>query len=250
MHDTLAPEERLIVAADFKPNPANKEGRNWVRRQVLTLADSLKDTGVYLKVNSALRACGYDLIHDIHMRNLKVCADLKLVDISETLSIDGALLDEFSPEIVTVFCSSSVKVLKALKMGLPTSEVIGVTVLTNLRDVDTRAIFACSPEVAVLRLAEVARQARLDGLVAAPTEARILFEQFGVGGIFTINTPDIRPSWHVVEDDDQNPERTMTIGEAIRAGVTRIIVGRPITQSAKPYDAVMRTIDEITSAVA
>jgi hypothetical protein len=58
----LTPAERLIVAADFKPTAPN--GRMWVENQVLALAKSLKGTGVYLKVNSALRAFGYRLIDE------------------------------------------------------------------------------------------------------------------------------------------------------------------------------------------
>ncbi|MDP3961616.1 MAG: orotidine 5'-phosphate decarboxylase / HUMPS family protein, partial [Pseudorhodobacter sp.] len=104
----LAPAERLIVAADFKPDLLKGNGRSWVRRQVLMLADSLKGTGVYLKTNSILRACGYDLIDEIHNRGLKVFADLKFYDIGETLSTDGALLKEFKPELVTVACIAGV----------------------------------------------------------------------------------------------------------------------------------------------
>ena len=70
----LAPPERLIVAADYKPDrKLGQHGASWVRQQVLILADSLSGTGVYLKVGSALRACGYELIAEIHERNLRVC---------------------------------------------------------------------------------------------------------------------------------------------------------------------------------
>ncbi len=90
MKRTLTPAERLIVAADFKPTDTRPyisldgksiKWRNEVKVQVLALADSLKDTGVYLKVNSALWACGYGLIDEIHSRGLRVFADLKLFDI-------------------------------------------------------------------------------------------------------------------------------------------------------------------------
>jgi len=261
---TLTPAERLIVAADFKPpteiqwiekDPSDSRvslichsKQNWVRRQVLALADSLKGTGVCLKVNSALRACGYDLIHEIHERGLKVFADLKLYDIGETLSIDGALLREAKPELLTTVCVSGVVAMRMLKIELPDTEVLGVTVLTSLKNADTQTMFTCSTEEAVRRFAEVAEEAKIDGLISSPKEVEMLRAQFGV--LFSLNTPAIRPVWAIVPGDDQNPERIMTPAKAIKAGADRIIVGRPIVKAERPYDAVMRTIEEIASATA
>ena len=257
---TLTPAERLIVAADFKPPTQEqwledgpypnqtticRSKRNWVKRQVLALADSLKGTGVYLKVNSALRSCGYDLIGEIQSRGLRVFADLKLFDISETLSTDGVLLKEANPELLTTVCVAGVTAMQALKAELPDTEVLGVTVLTSLKDADTQAMFTCSTEEAVLRFAKVAADAKIDGLISSPKEAEMLRAQFGV--LFSVNTPAIRPFWAIVPGDDQNPERIMTPAKAIKAGADRIIVGRPITKATNPYDAVMRTIEEIAS---
>src|SRR5689334_10217646 len=115
MQKTLTPAERLIVAADFKPNveepPLHKNGlfRNWVRHQVIKLALNLKGTGVYLKVNFALRACGYELIRVIQDHGLRVFADLKLYDIGNTLADDGVLLKEAKPELLTTVCVAGVK---------------------------------------------------------------------------------------------------------------------------------------------
>lgn len=69
------PADRLIVAADYKPNNTQERNRYWVENQVLSLADRVEGTGVYLKINSALRVCGYDLIDEIHARGLRVFAD-------------------------------------------------------------------------------------------------------------------------------------------------------------------------------
>ena len=246
MQKILTPAERLIVAADFRP--VAPDGRVWVRDQVLALADSLKGTGVYLKVNSALRACGYDLIDEIHARGLKVFADLKLNDIGETLTTDGVLLREAKPELLTAMCSAGFVALRALKAELPDTEVLGVTVLTTLKDVDTQAMFTCSTEEAVMRFAQVAAGAQLDGLISSAQEAAMLRAQFEMA--FSLNTPAIRPMWAIVPGDDQNPDRIMTPAKAIRAGADRIVVGRPIVNAPNPYDAVMRTIEEIASAAA
>lgn len=241
----LLPSDRLIVAADFKPKAP--DGIEWVRKQVLTLADSLSGTGVYLKVNSALRACGYGLINEIRERNLRTFADLKLFDIEETLSTDGVLLREVYPELLTVVCSAGIASMKALKEAFPDIELLGVTVLTNLRDSDTEAMFLCSTQEAVMRFAQFAADAGIGGLISAATEVKMLREKFG--NSLSYNTPAIRPSWAIIPGDDQNPDRIMTPAKAIAAGASRIIVGRPIVRADNPYDAAMRTIEEIDSAM-
>ncbi len=246
MQRTLTPAERLIVAADFKPTIPN--GHEWVKTQVLALADSLQGTGVYIKVNSALRACGYDLIGEIQSRGLRVFADLKLYDIGETLSTDGVLLKEAKPELLTTVCVAGVTAMQALKAELPDTEVLGVTVLTSLKLADTEEMFRATVEASVMKFALLAETAGLDGLICAPTD--IGFIQSVVKRVMTLNTPAIRPTWAIVSGDDQNPERIMTPAKAIKAGADRIVVGRPIVKAEKPYDAVMRTIEEIASATA
>lgn len=248
MNRDLKPEERLIVAADFKPTPDYPgDSISWVRDQVLVLTKRLKGTGVVIKMNSALRACGYRLIDEIHGRGLKVFADLKLIDIVETLSSDGALLKEVAPELVTTMCVSGFAAMQALKAELPNTEVLGVTVLTSLKDADTNAMFTCSTEEAVMRFAQVGVDAGIDGLISSPKEAEMLRAKFGM--LVSLNTPAIRPTWAIVPGDDQNPDRIMTPAKAIKAGADRIVVGRPIVKAEKPYDAVMRTIEEIDKAM-
>ena len=258
----LAPEERLIVAADFRPptemhwlEPGSSPGetiicqskRSWVKRRVLELADNLKGTEVYLKVNSALRACGYNLIGEIQSRGLRVFADLKLIDIGETLSIDGALLKETKPELLTTMCVSGITAMKAIKTELPDTEVLGVTVLTSLDAQDCQNLFAASVGQAVSRFASYAGLAELDGIICSADD---LLKERDFRALLktgaTINTPGIRPEWAIVPNDDQ--KRITTPTKAIKAGADRIIVGRPILQAKNPYDAVMRTIEEIDSA--
>lgn len=243
LHLHLKPEERLIVAADF--TPLNGEGRSWVQKQVLELADQLADTGVVIKVNSALRACGYDLIDELHARGLKVFADLKLFDIKETLATDGAYLHEAAPYLLTTVCSVGVEGMRALKAALPNTEVLGVTVLTNLKDADTDKMFSCTVSEGVLRFARLAEKAEIDGLISSPKEAHMLRHEFGT--FLSINTPAIRPAWSVVAGDDQNPDRVMTPAMAINAGANRIVIGRPITKAANPREAVLRTLEEIAT---
>ena len=246
MKKTLTPAGRLIVAADFEP-PADS-GRFWVEDEVLALAKKLAGTGVIIKVNSALRACGYGLIEKIHEHGLGVFADLKLYDIGSTLTTDGVILQRSKPELLTTVCSAGVAAMTALREALPETEVLGVTVLTSLKEADTQALFICSIDEAVMRLAHVAADAQIGGLISSPKEVAALRVKFG--DVLTLNTPGIRPTWALVAGDDQNMDRIMTPAKAIKAGADRIVVGRPITQAESPYDAVMRTIEEIASATA
>jgi len=257
----LKPEERLIVAADFKPpvedqwiedgpyagqSTVCRSKRKWVEKQVLALADSLKGTGVYLKVNSALRVCGYDLIGEIQSRGLRVFADLKLNDIPATLATDGVFLAEAQPELLTVMCYTGTKAMAELKKCLPKTEVLGVTVLTSLSEEEVAHLHGAKIDETVKRLALMAQVAGLDGLVSSAKELALL--KTVLEREMTLNTPGIRPVWAPVEGDDQNRERVMTISHAIKAGATRIVIGRPIMQADDVYGAVRRTIDEIALA--
>lgn len=242
---TLSIEERLIVAADFKPEGGNKRGNASV--ELSRLLESLRGTGVTVKVNSLLRASGYDVLDEVHRSGLRVFADLKLDDISETLATDGALINEFEPELLTVKCTAGVEGMKKLKDAVPNTEVLGVTILTSLFADHTNAVYNCMPDVAVLRLARLAVDAGIGGVIASPAEASMLRKEFG--DKITINTPAVRPTWAMVAGDDQNPKRAKTPAEAIAAGADRIVVGRPITQAKDPLEAVKRTLEEIASAI-
>jgi orotidine-5'-phosphate decarboxylase len=238
--------ERLIVAADFKPDPKKKQDWRWAEQKVLNLAYALKGTGVYLKVNSVLRASEYDLIYHIHAYDLKVFADLKLYDIPETLATDGIFLRKAGPELLTVSCAAGVSALRAVKAELPDVEVLGVTVLTSLTEADSERMFRCSVEEAVLNFASTAEEAGLDGLISSAKEVRKLRDVYG--DRFSLNTPAIRPKWSIVANDDQNKARIMTPEMAIKAGADRLVIGRPITQADNPREAVLRTLEEIEEA--
>ena len=87
----------------------------------------------------------------------------------------------------------------------------------------------------------------MDGIICSAKEAEALSGLKVSYPHFTINTPGIRPAWTFVAGDDQNPFRVMTPAEAIKAGVDRIVLGRPILRAVDPREAVMRTIEEIAS---
>jgi orotidine-5'-phosphate decarboxylase len=242
---SASPARRLIVAADFVP--IAPQGREYVRERVLSLADALHDTGVCLKVNSALRALGYDLFKEIRARGLRTFADLKLGDIPETLAADSLLLCEAKVDIVTAFCSVGTAALHTLLADLPEAEVFGVTVPTSLSDDDAHSVFGVPRSEAVMRLTKVAAKARMDGLVASAHEAEELRAEYG--DAFKLMVPGIRPAWADVRYDDQNSACIATPTEAIHAGADYVVVGRPITQAENPRAAAERIIEEIYEAM-
>lgn len=247
----LSAAERLIVAADFKPPPDYPDDSiSLVRNEVLILAGRLKGTGVCVKVNSAARAHGYDLITQINLQGLSVFLDGKYCDIGGTLAIDGVLIAEARPRFVTVMCGAGTLAIRALvhniKEKSPETKILGVTVLTSLTERDAVAIHDCSIDEAVLRLAQVGLDGEVDGFICSVKELPVLRPMVGDDKLLV--TPAIRPASIVVRGDDQNQERVATPGDAIGAGADLIVVGRPITQAKDPKAAVQLVVEEIRQA--
>lgn len=238
--------ERLWVAADF--DPRKEGGVVGVEKQVRKLAGDLEGTGVTIKVNSILRACGYDLIAQIMSFELDVCADLKLNDIPNTMELDAFMLASHKPRYVTVMASSSSAAIAKVRATLDYStQVIGVTLLTDIGKEECEALYCVSPLDMVIRFAKHARKAGANGLVSSALETsqlRLLPEL----SMVTLTTPGIRPEWVSVENDDQR--RVTTITQAIRFGADCIVLGRPIIRASNPRDAVKRTLEEIQLALA
>lgn len=238
------PEDRLIIAADYELGDSDKP-THAVLEKVLGLAEKLRGTGVYIKVNSILRAWGYDLINQLHDKGLRVMADLKLVDIPATMRIDGQLLARAKPELITVMANAGVEGMSAIAQVFPGAEILGVTVLTSFDEEECQQIFACSSKAGVVRFARLAQLAGCGGLVLSPKEVEVVRKRREIS--LSVNTPGIRPLWSFVAGDDQ--KRTGTPEEVILAGGDRIIIGRPITQATDPCGAVKKTLEEIQAAL-
>ena len=129
--------------------------------------------------------------------------------------------------------------------GRPAPRVIAVTVLTSMNAEALSETGVGAPVIEqVSRLARLAQQAGLDGVVASPQETSVI--RALCGDQFDIVTPGIRGGAAATSKDDQ--ERTMSPGEAIAAGASYIVVGRPIIAAPDPRAAAERIADEIRSA--
>lgn len=118
----------------------------------------------------------------------------------------------------------------------------GVLLVTVLTSVDAASLGG--PEALTARVVERALAAKRDGaagVVCAPTEARAVRDAVGEG--FEVVTPGVRPAWAAVAGDDQR--RTATAAEALRAGASRVVVGRPLRDAPDPAEAARRLLEEI-----
>lgn len=122
--------------------------------------------------------------------------------------------------------------------------MLGVTVLTSSDAQTLREVGIDQPvEDMVVRLAGLARDCGLDGVVASPREVGLI--RGCCGRDFSIVTPGVRPAFAAADDQ----QRIMTPGQAIAAGADFLVVGRPIAAAADPVDAARRIVEEMAAAL-
>ena len=167
--------------------------------------------------------------------------DLKLHDIPNTAAGGIRAVAELAPTFITIHSSGGRDMLKAVveeagtqaaKHSVPRPKLLGVTVLTSLDRSDLEAIGVnADPSDQVLRLAALARESGLDGVICSPLEIAALRKQCGPD--FVLMVPGIRPAGSAANDQ----KRVMTPRQAVELGATNLVVSRPIYQSADPRAA-------------
>jgi orotidine-5'-phosphate decarboxylase len=220
--------DRLVVAVDLS-----------AREDILRLADALHGAAGVLKIGlQAFIANGPSIVRELVSRGGKVFLDLKIHDIPNTARHAVAEAASLGASIATVHTAGGESMLRACAHhGLL---VLGVTVLTSLSEADLLQIgFGGSAVENAVRLARLAQSSGLRGVVASPLEIGPIRE--ACGGDFVILTPGIRPAGA----DAGDQRRTMTPGDAMRAGADYIVVGRPITNAADPRSAALRVVEEM-----
>jgi orotidine-5'-phosphate decarboxylase len=235
----LEPGDRLIVALDV-PNAAH------ARRVVQTLGEAITS---YKIGKQLFTAEGPGIVRDLIASGRKVFLDLKFHDIPNTVGAAVKSAAELGVSMLTVHASGGSKMLKAAVEAAKAADsrpmVLAVTVLTSLSDSDLQEIGVSGNVLTqVLRLGSLATAAGCDGVVASAHEARELRRELGQG--FEIVTPGVRPAGANLGDQ----ARVLTPGEAIQAGATRLVVGRPITEAASPSDAATAILTEIEQSLA
>ena len=224
----MQPLDRLVVAVDLSS-----------REDILRLADSLRGSAGMLKIGlQAFIANGPSIVRELVSRGEKVFLDLKIHDIPNTARHAVAEAASLGASIATVHTAGGASMLRACVHD--PLLVLGVTVLTSLSEADLLEIgFGGSAVANAVRLALLAQTSGLRGVVASPLEIEPIRE--ACGKEFVILTPGIRPTGA----DAGDQRRTMTPGDAVRAGADYIVVGRPITGAADPRSAALRIGEEM-----
>ena len=203
----------------------------------IELADAVKPYVGGLKVGlEFIHACGPDGIRSIVATGLPVFVDVKLHDIPNTVAAAIRSLLPLKPALLNVHASGGSAMMKAAAQAAaectPRPKLLGVTVLTSLEGADLKAMgVTASPIDQVSRLARMAQDAGLDGVVCSPQEIAAVRGACGPG--FLIVTPGVRPAGVALGDQ----RRVMTPLEALKAGADILVIGRPITAESDPAGA-------------
>ena len=230
-------KDRLIVALDV---PGATQARQIVQ--------AIGDAATTYKVGKQLfTAEGPQVVRDLVASGRKVFLDLKYHDIPNTVAAAVRSAAELGVSMLTVHASGGSKMLKAAVEAASQSPakpmVLAATVLTSLSDSDLREVGIAGDVLSqVLRLGALARAAGCGGVVASAQEARELRRELGEG--LAIVTPGVRPAGSSAGDQ----ARVVTPKDAIAAGATYLVVGRPILDAPDPAKAAQQIADEIAAA--
>lgn len=231
---SLSADSRLIVALDFpEQSPA------------LALARQLDPRSCRVKVGKELYTrCGPSVVEGLHGLGFDVFLDLKFHDIPETVKKACRAASELGVWMLNVHALGGSRMMIAAREGVDSAArrpiLIAVTILTSLGETDLVEIgLAGKAEDHVLRLATLAREAGLDGVVCSAREASLVRDR--VGAEFLRVTPGIRPATASLDDQ----VRVMTPVQALAAGANYLVVGRPITHAADPARALASIVAEM-----
>ena len=237
MNDSKLNDPKVIVALDY---PAAVPA--------LALADSLQPSLCRMKVGKELfTASGPVLLEKLMQRGYEIFLDLKFHDIPSTTAQACKAAASLGVWMVNVHALGGRKMLEAAREAIAHSvqrpKLIAVTLLTSMAQPDLADIgIGATPSEMVLRLATLARDSGLDGVVCSAQEAALLRRH--CGNEFCLVTPGIRPA--NTSRDDQ--ARVMTPLEAVQTGSNYLVIGRPITQAADPLQALLGIQKEIMGA--
>jgi orotidine-5'-phosphate decarboxylase len=213
----------------------------------LALVDRLDPALCRLKVGKELfTVAGPDLVRALVARGYEVFLDLKFHDIPNTVAAACRAAAGLGVWMMNVHASGGRRMMQAAREALAELPqrplLIGVTVLTSMSAEDLAETgIAAAPADQVMRLASLTQACGLDGVVCSAQEAALLRQRLGED--FRLVTPGIRPAGS--EAGDQR--RVMTPTQAIAAGASDLVIGRPITAAADPVKVLQSINDEIGS---
>lgn len=192
-----------------------------------------------VKIGSvSFNSLGRDCVIKTAKRGFDIFLDLKLHDIPNTVSKSIKGLTDLPISMLTVHTSGGRKMLEDSVLALQETEIkiFGVTALTSLSNNDTKYIYRRSAEDQVLAMIQLAKEAKIDGVVCSPHELELVKNN---SNLLTI-TPGIR-----INNNTDDQVRAMSPIDAIKNGSDYIVIGRPITSS----NDISKTLSEIYESI-
>jgi orotidine-5'-phosphate decarboxylase len=240
MNPSSSAAGKVIFALDV---PTLEEARKFVRL--------LKGRTAFFKVGLELHtAYGKEAVKAVQEEGGRIFLDLKFHDIPNTVSRAAEEAVKLGVDMFNLHASGGTEMMRetvercrkaAEKMNRRPPIILAVTILTSMDIENLREIGMAGPvEERVVGLAELAQKAGVDGAVASPREIASIRRRCGEN--FVIVTPGIRPAFEAGKDDQK---RVMTAREAISAGASYIVVGRPVRLAPDPAAAMDQVLEEI-----
>lgn len=226
--------DRLIVGLDI---PTVSEAR--------AVVEALGDEVSFYKIGYQLAfAGGLDFARELLEGGRQVFLDMKLLDIDNTVAKGVENIAKMGVTMLTLHAYP-----KAMRAAVDAAKgsglcLLGVTVLTSMDKADlSEAGYDYDPEALVLRRAEQARAAGMGGIVCSAAESSAVRRV--VGPDMAVVTPGIRPAG----SDAGDQKRVVTPADAIRAGSSHLVVGRPVVKAADPKAAARAILAEMQTAL-
>jgi orotidine-5'-phosphate decarboxylase len=229
----LLADPRLILPLDL---PSVAEAR--------AMVDTLGDAVSFYKIGLELLATdGMALARDLKGEGKSIFLDWKLHDIGATVERSARVLAGAGCDLLTVHAEPQVMQAAVKAKGGSDLKILAVTVLTSLNDADLIELgYAFSARDLVARRIRQAVDCGVDGIVSSPHEAALAREIAGPD--FLVVTPGVRPFWSAKNDQ----VRAATPADALKAGASHLVCGRPITAANDPREAALKVVAEMAEA--
>ncbi|MCL6271338.1 orotidine-5'-phosphate decarboxylase [Sansalvadorimonas sp. 2012CJ34-2] len=217
-------------------------------QKALAMADRLDPQLCRVKVGKELfTSAGPQVVEKLQSKGFDVFLDLKFHDIPNTTSKAVAAAAQLGVWMVNVHASGGRRMMEACRNILDqhgsdrSPLLIAVTVLTSMEQTDLEELGLPRSDQLVMKLASLARESGMDGVVCSAQESKMLKQ--ALGSSFSLVTPGIRPA--EAASDDQR--RIVTPAQAMANGSDYLVIGRPITQAADPIVALQNIITTLQS---
>jgi len=226
------PQDKIIIALDV-PDTGG----------ALRLLDSLGEPPALCKIGLELFTTeGPAVVKAVKSRGSDIFLDLKFHDIPNTVAHAVRSAAGLGVAMTTLHAVGGPVMMEAAAKAATGTDllILAVTVLTSMDTAQLSSTgISVEPKDQVLRLAGLAKDAGIGGVVCSPLEITAIRETYGEK--LRIVTPGVRPSWAAVGDQ----KRVMTPAEAVTAGADWLVVGRPITAADNPTEAYARVVAEL-----